>query len=103
MPEDWMLAAGLLVGVVAGAILYLAFGLGGEAVAFADEREERLTRTLVGQLGCPLAAALDAVRRELNIAQQQPDETILKRAAYHYRQNLPEPGACRVYRDRTRG
>jgi len=98
-----MLAVGLLVGVVAGAALYLVFGLGGEAVAFADEREERLTRKLAGQLGCSLAAALDAVRRELDIAPAQPDETILKRATYHYRQNLPDGAPCRVYRDRTRG
>ena len=103
MPEDWMLALGLLVGVAAGSALYFAFGRRRDAVAFADEREGRLTHKLAGQLGCPLAAALDAVRHELDIAPNQPDETILKRAAYHHRQNAPEPGPCRVYRDRTRG
>ena len=104
MPEDWMIALAVLVGVVAGAGLYLGLGRRGEETgAFADEREERLTRRLAGQLGCPLAAALTAVRRELEIAPTQPDDTILKRAAYHYRQNLPDPGPCRVYRDRAPG
>jgi hypothetical protein len=103
MPEDWMLALGALVGVGAGLGVYLGFGRHGPAVAFANEREERLTRKLVRQLGCPLWAALEVVRKEIEIAPTQSDETILKRAAYHYRQNLPEPGQCRVYRDRAPG
>ena len=103
MPEDWMIALAVLVGVVAGAGLYSSRGRRGAGVAFANKRDERLTRKLAGQLDCPPGAALEAVRRELEIAPQQPDETILKRAAYHYRQNLPEPGPCRAYRDRAPG
>ena len=103
MPEDWMIAAAVLVGVVAGAGLCLVRGRRGEEVAFANEREERLARRLAGQLGCPLGAALEAVRRELDLGPAQPDDTILKRAAYHYRQNLPDPGPCRTYRDRAPG
>ena len=33
---------------------------------------------------------------------RETDETLLKRAVYHYRQNLPEK-TCSIYRDRTRG
>jgi hypothetical protein len=102
MPEDWMIALAALVGVAAGVWLCLGRGRHG-AIAFENAREARLTRKLAGQLDCPLAVALEAVRRELTIAPQQPDETILKRAEYHYRRNLPEPGTCRVYRDRAPG
>ncbi len=103
MPDDWMLALGALIGVGAGTGLYLGFGRRGGEVTFADEREGRLTRKLAGQLRCPLAAALAVVRHELELAPSQPDDTILKRAAYHYRQNLPDAGPCSVYRDRKTG
>jgi hypothetical protein len=103
MPEDWIIALGVIFGIGAGAGLLLGFGRRAEAIAFADEREEQLTRKLAGQLGCPLLDALGAVRQELQIAPTQTDETILKRAAYHYRQNLPDSGPCRVYRDRAPG
>ena len=103
MPEDWMIALAVVVGVVAGLVLSRGARRREEVIAFANEREERLTRKLAGQLGCPLGPALDAVRQELKIAPKQTDETILKRAAYHYRQNLPEPGSCGVFRDRAPG
>ena len=103
MPEDWMIAVGMVVGVVAGLALSLGFRRREEAVAFANAREERLARTLAGRLRCPLGPALDVVRRELEIAPTQTDDTILKRAEYHYRRNLPEPGSCRAYRDRAPG
>jgi hypothetical protein len=100
MPELWMVAVGVVLVATAA---YLTSGRRGESVAFADEREERLTRRLAGQLGCPPGAALEAVRRELALAPTQTDDTILKRAEYHYRQNLPDPGPCRAYRDRAPG
>jgi hypothetical protein len=103
MPEDWVLALGALVGVGAALGLYLNFGRHSPEVDFENEREERLARKLAAQLGCPLPAALAAVRKEIGYAPTQSDETILKRAAYHYLQNLPEPGPCRVYRDRAAG
>ena len=70
--------------------------------AFTDEREEKLTRRLAGTLRCTLAAALPSVREELRIAPHQTDETILKRAEYHYRQALPEK-SCSIYRDAAKG
>ncbi len=103
MPEDWMIAVAVTVGIVAGVGLVRGFGRRADPVAFADEREERLSRKLAARVGCPLAAAQEAVRQELKLAPTQPDDTILKRADYHYRQNLPEPGPCHVYRDRARG
>ena len=38
------------------------------------------------------------IREDLRIAPNQTDGTIVKRAAYHFRRNLPE-GSCSVYRD----
>jgi hypothetical protein len=101
MPEDLELALVAFVAVCAALGVLIGFGRRGPALAFADEREEQLTRRLASQLGCPLTTALAAVRKELGIAPTASDETILKRAAYHYCQNLPEPGGCGVYRDRA--
>ena len=72
------------------------------ALAFHDEREERLTRRLAGEVHGSLADVLPSVREELRLGPSQSDETILKRAAYHYRQNLPEK-TCSVYRDAAKG
>jgi hypothetical protein len=72
------------------------------AVTYANEREERLTRQLSRVVGCSLADALPSVRKELEIAPDQTDETLLNRAAYHYRQALPEK-ACPVYPERAPG
>ena len=74
----------------------------GAGVAFYDEREENLTRRLAGVLRCSLAEALPSIREEIRIAPTQSDETILKRAAYHYRQALPEK-TCSIYRDAAKG
>ena len=103
MPEAWMIGGGVLIGAVVGLGLYFTFSRRDAVLAFTDEREERLTHKLAEQLRCPLDAALDAVRHEIAIAPNQTDETILKRAAYHYRQSLPDSGPCRVYRDRAPG
>ena len=71
-------------------------------IVFADQREESLTRRLAHTVGCSLPRALAFVRRELEFAPAQLDDTLLKRAAYHYRQELPEQ-TCQVYRDRAPG
>ncbi|GEM_PF-5772475 len=63
-----------------------------------NSREERLARKMAGMVGCSSDQALPAVRREIDIAPNQSDETLVKRAAYHYRQDLPET-TCQVYRD----
>jgi hypothetical protein len=102
MSNVWLVAA-----VVAGVVLALALARSAgrrreEPVAFADEREERLTNQLAATLGCSAAQALPSMRQELRLAPGQSDETLLKRAAYHYRQNLPE-GTCGVWRDRAPG
>jgi hypothetical protein len=102
MPEvSTMVGFGLFCAIV-GVGLYFLFGRG-ESVAFADEREERLSHRLADRVGCPLGYALDFVRRELSIASDLPDDTILKRAEYHCRRDLPENAPCRTYRDQTRG
>lgn len=101
MLEDWVVALGAIALLAASAVLFRAFAERGAKLTFANEREEQLARKLADQLNCPLGAALAAVRRELDIAPNQSDETILKRAAYHYRQSQPEPGPCRTYRDRA--
>ncbi|MSR55211.1 MAG: hypothetical protein EXS09_18270 [Gemmataceae bacterium] len=71
-------------------------------LVFANEREESLTRQLAQTVGCSLGQALAFVRNELDHAPSQADDTLLKRAAYHYRQELPEK-TCQVYRDRAPG
>jgi hypothetical protein len=105
VPDTWAIAA------VATA-LPLALGLylltrrpnrvTAPPAAPGDEREERLAGRLARAVGCTPAQARPAVRREIGLGPTQPDETLLKRAAYHYRQDLPER-ACGVYRDRAAG
>jgi len=100
MSELWLpLAIAVAVGLVA--VLYL-WNRRQEPIVFANEREEGLTRKLAQNAGCSLPKALAAVQHEIDIAPTQSDETLLKRAAYHYRQKLPEK-TCQVYRDRVRG
>src|SRR5262245_54629593 len=103
MPELEVLGGGVLLGAVIGLCLYLTLGRREVDVAFDSDRERQLTLQMAAQVGCALEVALDHVRRELNLASSQPDDTILKRAVYHYQRNLPEPGLCRTYRDRQRG
>src|SRR5438067_9436970 len=102
MSEVWVIPAVAVTGI-AGFGLYLYLWVGrARPVAFADEREERLTRALSRMVGCDLAAALPWVRREVRIAPGQSDEALLKRAAYHYRQDIPDRPRP-VFRDRTPG
>ena len=100
MLDLWVLvAACALFGLIAARIL---FARRPEVLAFADDREERLTRRLSKAVGCSPEAALPAVRQEIELAPGQSDETILKRATYHYQREAPEK-TCSVFRDRAPG
>jgi hypothetical protein len=102
MPDVSILAGGLALGAFLGLCLHFTFGRR-ESVAFASVREQRITKRMARQVGCSLGEAVDYVRRELELAPSLPDETVLKRAAYHYTRDLPEPELGRAYRGRTRG
>ena len=85
----------VVAGVVAAVLL--ALGLAQfkarrreEPVAYANEREERLTRRLAATLGCSDASAHPWLRKELEIAPDQTDYNLLKRAAYHFRRDQPD-------------
>ena len=101
MTEAWVPLLVAAVGVVLVG-LYLRPRRQPEPPVFADEREERLARAVARAVGCPPAEALPAVRREIEYSPGQSDETLVKRAAYHYRQEAPER-TCSVYQDRARG
>jgi hypothetical protein len=101
MPDDGTTVT-ILAAAVVGCGLYFLVRRKPAPVVFANEREEQLTHRLARIVRCSLADALPAVRREMDIAPGQTDETLLKRAAYHYRQDLPE-SSCSVYRDRAPG
>lgn len=103
MPEPWVpvtLAAAAFAAV--GVYVLTPRRRRPRPVEFADPREERLTRRLAGAVGCTLAQALPAVRREIDISPNQTDEVLLKRATYHYRQEMPD-APCRVYPDAAPG
>ena len=95
--------------VLIGAVVAVAALLGlylraprPQPVVFADPREEKLAVAVARQVGCSPADALPAVRREIDIAPDKPDETLVKRAVYHYRMNAPEK-TCSAWRDRAPG
>src|SRR5438105_4564691 len=98
MPQAWVPLL-IPVAALAAAGLYL-LGRWSKPLCYANSREERLTRKLARVVGCSLEQALPAIQREVNIAPNQSDETLVKRAAYHYRQELPER-FCPVYRDQA--
>jgi hypothetical protein len=97
MPSEFVVAGMIAVITLALTFAHFVGRRRGEPVAFENEREERLTNQLAGLLGCSLAQALPALRRELRLAPSQSDETILKRAEYHYRRNVPD-APCPVWR-----
>ena len=101
MTETWVLLLVAAVGVVLVG-RFLRPRRQPEPPPFADEREERLTREVARTIGCSPAEALSFVRREIEYSPHQSDETLIKRAAYHYRQEMPER-SCSVYQDRVRG
>ncbi|MCI0705711.1 MAG: hypothetical protein L0241_32015 [Planctomycetia bacterium] len=100
MPDIWVFVAAF-IGLVLS--VYLLIPRQKVEMSFENEREERLARKLAAMVGCAVAEALPAVRRELELNPKHPDETLLKWAAYHYRQSLPEGTSCSVYRDRAPG
>lgn len=106
MPDVWIMAAvAAAVVSVLGLTVWTWRRKGPTADApgtGADEREDRLARRLARAVGCSVAQALPAVRRELQIAPDQADQTLLKRAEYHYRRDLPD-APCPVFRDRAPG
>jgi hypothetical protein len=67
-----------------------------------EGREGELAVRLAKIVGCVPIQALAAVRQELNLAPSQSDDVILKRAAYHYRNAVPERRGA-IYRDKVRG
>src|SRR5438093_13399399 len=101
MSEVWLPL--ILAGTAGAAAGFYLLTLGRpKPVAYLNAREEQLTRAMAQIVGCSLAQALPSVRKELEIAPNQSDETLVKRAAYHYRQELPAQ-ACAVYKDKAPG
>jgi hypothetical protein len=100
MPDLVLLAA--VAAVVVLLAVYLNVSPRGRPVAFANPREEKLAALAARQLRCSPAEALPAVRRELGISPDQPDETLVKRAVYHHRRSEPDR-ACGAWRDRAPG
>lgn len=96
-----LIAAGVVIAVCVGVFLFTRRKTS-PPVAFASEREERLTHAVAGKVGCSPAVALASVRQELDLAPSQSDEVLTKRAVYHYRQAIPER-QCRTYRDAAPG
>jgi hypothetical protein len=70
--------------------------------AFESEREEALANAVARKVGCSPAAALAAVRQELDHSPGQSDDVLTKRAVYHYQQSIPER-TCNTYRDSAPG
>ncbi len=101
MTEFWVAGAVVAAGV--------GFVLGRRAVrkpqpvveAMTD-REGQLAKRVAARAGCSVADALPAVRHELELAPHQTDDTLVKRATYHYQMNLPER-TCTTYRDGAKG
>lgn len=100
MSESWLPLAVVAAAIAFGGLYFLTRRP--EPLSFANDQEERLTCRLAQELGCSLHQALPAIRHEVELAPHQSDETLLKRAAYHYRQAIPER-TCQIYRDRARG
>jgi hypothetical protein len=98
--ETWLPL--FLCGLIGGLAGWYWFGGRPRRATYADERAERMTLAVARAVGCPPARALPAVRRELELSPNQPDEVVIKRATYHYRQDQPA-ATCMTYRDRAPG
>jgi hypothetical protein len=100
MTPIWV-AAGVLT---AGVVGVLAWRGRGKSAAEPEmtEREAHLARHVANRVRCTVFEALPSVRNELALAPNADDETLAKRAAYHYQMGLPEK-PCGVYRDGARG
>jgi hypothetical protein len=101
MPNAFLVAGMIAAVVVALALVHLFGRRRDEPVSFADEREETLTRQLAAMVGCSPARALPWVRKEMQIAPNQTDDNLVKRAAYQYRRSQPD-ATCAVWRNRGR-
>lgn len=69
---------------------------------FESEREEQLARRVAARAKAGVGDVLPAVRHEIALAPNQTDDTLVKRAIYHYQMSLPERD-CGGYRDAVRG
>lgn len=105
MSEVWIVVA-------IAAVVVLGLGLarrtmrsnedGSTCSLIPEGREGELAVRLAGMVGCAPRQALPAVRQELDLAPSLSDDVLLKRAAYHYRNALPERRGA-IYRDKVRG
>ena len=98
----------VVVALVTVLVLAIGFWVGRRAiqkprkVMFADEREETLAKRVAARAKSSLADALVSVRQELAFGSQASDETIIKRAVYHYQR--ADPGERKItYCDPVRG
>lgn len=96
-----LITVGVVLAVAVG-VYFLTRRPAAQSAEFANEREERLSNAVARKVGCHPAAALPAVRQELDLAPSLPDEVLTKRAVYHYQQSIPER-TCRTWRDRSPG
>jgi len=100
MTEIWVAGAVVAAGV--------GFFLGRRAVRHTPdepvmtEREQHLAKHVATRARCTIYEALPAVRNELALAPHQDDETLVKRATYHFQMALPEH-TCTTYRDSAKG
>lgn len=100
MSVIWVSAAVGTVGVLAAGLLLRKRKP--KPGVFADPREERLAKRVANTVGCSLSAALPAVRQEIGYSPTQSDDTLVKRAVYHYQQSIPER-TCSTWRDASPG
>jgi len=103
MPELWIVAGlAVLVGIGLAVRVMRAQPEAPACEYVPEGREGELAVRLAKIVGCTPLRALPSVRQELDLAPAADDDVILKRAAYHYRNALPErePPA---YRDKVRG
>jgi len=100
MTPIWVAAGVLTAGVVG---VWAWRGRGKSAVEpEMTGRESHLAKHVANRVRCTVYEALPAVRHELALAPDKDDETLVKRAAYHYQMALPEK-ACGVYKDSGKG
>jgi hypothetical protein len=100
MPAAWVPMTVVVAAAIAAGLYLLTRRP--QPVVFANPRAKLLASRLARAVGCSLSQALPVIRQELEIAPNQSDDTLLKRAAYHYRQELPE-NSCQIYHDEVPG
>ena len=71
-------------------------------LAFESEREEQLARRVAARAKAGVGDVLPSIRHEIALAPNQTDDTLVKRAIYHYQMSRPER-ECGGYRDTVRG